>query len=114
MGRKHQNLTAIIYNKKNRILSIGKNSYTKTHPIMFKYGFKLGMIKKIYLHAEIAAIIRCENIEDAYRIEVYRTNIKGEYVSSKPCPICMEGIRQTPIRKLVYFDLNGIAVEEHI
>ena len=30
MSRKHS-LTAIIYDKKDRVLSIGQNSYTKTH-----------------------------------------------------------------------------------
>ena len=61
-------VTAIIYDKHGRALSIGKNSYTKTHPIMLKHGIKVGRPQKIYLHAEVEAILKCRNLDKAYRI----------------------------------------------
>ncbi len=105
-----QNMTAIIYNKRNKILSIGKNNYVKTHPLMYKVSKEINPIeypKKIYLHAEIDAIVKCENLKNAYRILVFRINAKGEYALAKPCPICEKAIReQTPI-KIVEFSVDN-------
>jgi deoxycytidylate deaminase len=95
---KKQNITAIIYDKKGRVLSIGKNSYTKTHPIMAKHAEELGEPYKQFLHAEIAAIIKCKQLDKAYRISVFREGAKGKYLNAKPCPICASAIQQTDIK----------------
>lgn len=91
-------VTAIIYDKKGRALSIGRNSYTKTHPLMFKNGVKVGRPQKIYLHAEVDAILKCRNLKKAYKISIFRYDWKGEPVCAKPCPVCMSVITQTPIK----------------
>lgn len=85
-----QNITAIIYDKKGNVLSIGKNSYVKTHPLQAHYAKRVGLDKKIYLHAEINAIIKCKQPEKAYKMLVVRTLANGTYGCAKPCPICSE------------------------
>jgi len=109
-----QNLTAIIKDKKGKILSIGKNSYTKTHPIMYNYAKKVEghYTKKVYLHAEIDAIIRCDDLEEAYKIEVYRINKHNQYALSKPCKVCMTAIKHTNIKVVGYIDDKGEYVEK--
>ena len=87
-----QDLTAIITDKRGRILSIGKNSYIKTHPLQALIAEKLKQPHKIFLHAEIDAIIKCRQLEKAYKIQIFRTNSKGEYLLAAPCSICKEAI----------------------
>lgn len=100
-----QNITAIIYDKRGRILSIGKNSYTKTHTIMAKYSERAGMPEKQYLHAEIDAIIKCKSLDKAYKIFVSRISTTGKPMLAKPCKICQSAIDKTGIQ-LVEWTVN--------
>lgn len=96
-------LTAIIYDKRGRILSIGKNSYVKTHPIQARYASKVGQDQRIYLHAEIQAIARCTCLERAHRMLITRFGSRGEPRLAKPCRICEEAIKDlTPIKRVEY------------
>lgn len=95
-----ENCTAIIYDKRGRILSIGKNSYVKTHTIQAKYAKRVGLDEKIYIHAEIDAIVKCKNIDKAHKILVMRTLKSGRYGLAKPCPICADAINDTPIKEI--------------
>lgn len=93
------NITAIIYDKRGRVLSIGKNSYIRTHPLQAKWAKKAGQdYHKVYLHAEVAAIVRCRNIEKAYKIVVTRFNRDGEPVNCKPCAACQLAIAYSGIK----------------
>ena len=96
-------LTATIYDKRGRVLSIGYNSYVKTHTIQAKYAAAVGLPEKQFIHAEMAAILKCRNLDKAYRIMVTRFNKKGEPLCAKPCKICMEAIR----------DMTNIQVIQH-
>ncbi len=96
-----QNITAILFDKKGNVLSIGKNSYVKTHPLQAKYAKKAGLDKKVFLHAEIDAIVRCKDLSRAYRIVVFRTLANGTMGSAKPCPICEAAIAAIPSIKVV-------------
>ena len=96
--RKKQNITAIIYDKRGRILSVGKNSYVKTHPLQAQLARKVGRIHCIFLHAEIQAIIKCEAIEKAYRIVVTQYDNDNKPCLAKPCIICMEAISSVGIK----------------
>jgi deoxycytidylate deaminase len=110
-------LTAVVKDKRGRILSIGKNSYSKTHPIMYKIAKSNGILdpKKIYLHAEVDAILKCKCSDKAYRLEVYRLNNKrNKHMKSKPCEICSEFIAQANIKEIVYYIDNEELVVEHI
>lgn len=107
--KKPFNLTAIIKDKKGNILSIGKNNYFKSHPLMTKLASKIGKhdTKKIFIHAEIDAIIKCKNFDKAYSIEIYRLDRTNSfYMPSRPCIICATSILETPIRKIIYCDDN--------
>ena len=98
MSRQLQQITAIIYDKRGRVLSVGQNSYIKTHPMQARLAQKVGLEHKIYLHAEISAITRCMDISRAHRILVTRYNRHGEPALAKPCPVCASAIRATPIK----------------
>lgn len=91
-------IVATIYDKRGRILSIGANSYTKTHPMQAKYAATVGLPHKQYLHAEIAAILRLSDVSKAHRIKVERYDAKGNPANAKPCPICDHVIRSAGIK----------------
>lgn len=91
-------LTAIIYDKKGKVLSIGQNSYIKTHPLQAKHAKKMGEPMKVYPHAEINAIIRCKDISKAHKIVVTRFHSNGKPANAKPCKICMSAIAKTNIK----------------
>jgi tRNA(Arg) A34 adenosine deaminase TadA len=98
----HQNLTAIIYDKKGNVLSIGKNSYIKTHPLQAKRAQEVGREAAVFLHAEIHAIVRCRDLEQAHRIFIARYDRNGSPRLAKPCPICQHALTFTPIKVIDY------------
>lgn len=91
-------ITAIISDKRGRVLSVGQNSYIKTHPIQAKHAIKVGRNDCVFLHAEISAIIKCKNINDAHKIFVSRFGDDGKTKLAKPCEICMSAISATNIK----------------
>lgn len=102
MSKKRHNLTAIIKDRKGNILSIGKNSYIKSHPVQAKWAELAGEPEKIFLHAEIHAIIQCDNIGKAYSIELYRYHSDGTPGNAKPCKICVGALAKTNIKIIRY------------
>lgn len=96
------NLKAIIYDRKGKILSIGQNSYYKTHPYQARLAKSCNLDHKIYLHAEIAAIIRCEDITKAHRMFISRIDQSGQSRLAKPCPICVKAIEAVGIKRIEY------------
>lgn len=102
MGTK-QNITAIIYDRKGRVLSIGKNSYIKTHPMMAKMAQEVGENKnKIFLHAEVDAIVKCRQLDKAHKIAIFRHNKFGRPLLAAPCSICQSAISKTSIKRIEY------------
>jgi deoxycytidylate deaminase len=81
-------LTAKIYDKRGRILSVGENSYWKTHPFQGSLSKQHGNGEQIYLHAEIAALVRLKDWSKAYKIRVERYSANGSPALAKPCKIC--------------------------
>lgn len=101
MSKRHK-VTAIIYDRKGNVLSIGQNNYVKSHPLQAKHAARVGEDYKIFLHAEIHAITRCANIAKAHSISIFRYNEQGEPVLAKPCAICTSAIKQTAIKKITH------------
>jgi len=95
---KRHHLTAIIYNKRGRVLSIGKNNYFKTHPVQKMYAQKAGLPDKEYLHAEVAAIVNCKDLSRAHRISILRYNTDGSPALARPCKVCMSAIEAAGIK----------------
>jgi len=100
--KKRFNITAIIYDKRGNVLSIGNNSYIKTHPLQARYAAAAGEPKKVFLHAEIHAITKCANIDKAHRMVVFRYAEDGSPAKAEPCKICRRALAKTPI-KIVEF-----------
>lgn len=98
MSRAKFDITAIIYDKRGRILAVGKNSYVKTHPLQHHHAHKVGLPEKQFLHAEIHAISRCKKLHKAHKISVMRFDASGKPRVAKPCPVCESAIRAAGIK----------------
>ena len=96
------NITAIIRDKKGRVLSIAKNSYLKTHPYQAKVAKKAGQPARIYLHAEVAAIVKLRDPTRAHSIDIIRVDSSGSPRLAKPCPCCALAIAQSGIKEITY------------
>lgn len=92
-----QDMTAIIYDRRGRVLSVGKNSYFKTHTLQAKHAAKVGTPDKQYLHAEVHAITKCRDLSKAYKIFVTRYGKTGQPLLAKPCPVCESAIKSAGI-----------------
>ena len=92
MSKRRFFILAKCYNKRGQLLSVGFNSYTKTHSIQKHFADLVGMPEKEYLHAEIAAIIRAKD-KKIYRITTERYDAHGNPVPSAPCPVCLRAIK---------------------
>lgn len=101
MSKQHE-LTAIIYDKRGRVLSIGKNSFIKTHPLQKKLAKKVGLPEKEFIHAEVAAIVRCSDLSKAASIKIFRFDSSGSPVLAKPCPICQSAIKSAGIKHIFH------------
>jgi deoxycytidylate deaminase len=101
MSIKHS-ITALIYDKKGKLLSIGTNSYVKTHPIQAKAAKAVGEPCRIFLHAEIAAIVRLKDWTKAHTMVLTRFKKDGSEGLSKPCKACQHVINLTGIHNVYY------------
>ena len=105
-------ITAEIYDRKGNLLSVGRNSYTlpsarrlpeaiKTHPLQKRYAIKANQPQKQYLHAEIAALIKCRSL-DAYKIVIKRVDKNGNTRLAAPCEVCQLAIKEAGIKVIEY------------
>lgn len=86
-------LTAYCYDKKGNLLSKATNNYNKTHPLQAYFASKVGHPARIYLHAEIAAIIKAGD-KKIHKLTITRFNPRTHTaLNAKPCPICQEAIK---------------------
>ena len=56
--------------KKNRVIVCATNNETKTHPIQAHWAQKVGRPQKIFLHAELSALVKAK--EEGDKIVVAR------------------------------------------
>jgi deoxycytidylate deaminase len=84
----------------NNIISIGENSYQKTHPMQSRLSHKCGIRNREYLHAEIASLVKNRILAES--IIVVRMTCSGLVRMARPCNICNLALREAGI-KYIYF-----------
>lgn len=95
--KQRQDITAIAYDKRGRIISVGKNSYVKTHPLQASFAKSIGKPDACYLHAEIDALIKARG-RTVHRLFVSRVNKHGQYCLARPCPSCQRAIEHFGVK----------------
>jgi deoxycytidylate deaminase len=96
MTKKRYIITAECYDKRGKLLSYATNSYKKTHPIQKHFAELAGEPARIYLHAEILAILRAGQ-QPIHTLVIKNTN--GYH--SDPCPTCRKAIEAYGIKQLI-------------
>jgi tRNA(Arg) A34 adenosine deaminase TadA len=94
-------LKATVRDKRGRILAIAHNSYAKTHPLQDHFAQLCGMKERPYLHAEIAALLKCKGVVP-YSIHVERYKKDGTPALAAPCPICAKAIKAWGVKHTTF------------
>lgn len=101
MSDKRFELTAFAYDKRGKLLASGENSYRKTHPLMKHFSSLCGHEHKIYLHAEVQALIRAGD-QKVHRLVVKRYGAQGDPLLAKPCEVCQKAIKAFGVAVVEY------------
>ena len=96
--RKKYAITALAYDKRGRLLSIGKNSYVHTHPLQAFFAKKAGRPQAIYIHAELSALIKAR--KPVYKLVVMRFANDGSPRNAQPCAACQAAIKYFGVKKV--------------
>lgn len=100
----------------HKIISVANNQI-KSHPIQKKLNnlrfYDINDTSKDLLHAELAAILKVTNKEDLVGavIFVYREDRNGHIACCRPCPACMQKIKEVGIKVIYYTTRDGICKE---
>lgn len=98
------------FDKRNKTLGVGTNSYKKTHPIQKFFAKLVQEPYKEFLHAEIAAILK-SNDQEIYSMQIDRFDKKGQPRLARPCPICMAALKAYNVKYIRYSTINGYIEE---
>ena len=99
---------AVLLNK-NKVVVTATNLETKSHPLQAKFAERVGLHQKIYLHAEISALVKCR--EECDTIVVARVNPQNKLRMARPCPICELALHEAGITKIHYTTNQGFLYE---
>lgn len=99
VGGQHRVVAICLY--KNKIVSVGVNSYTKSHTRQRRFAERAGTPEKEYLHAEVDAIIKAR-YRPIDKIVVIRFNKAEQLACAEPCSICKLAIKAAKIKYIEY------------
>lgn len=100
--RKKFLIRAKITDRKGNVLSIAENSYSKTHPIQARFANDVGLYHRIFLHAEIAALVKLKPNSKPFKIQIERFHKNGKPANAKPCSVCEAALRHWGIKHIEY------------
>ena len=103
---------------KGRVVSSGCNS-VKTHTLQKRYNkYRNNDALQHSMHAETSAIIGFMNLAHRTDIDpkdctvyIYREWKNGRLAMARPCPSCMQLLKDTGFKKIVYTTYDGVAKE---
>lgn len=64
------------------------------------YSRRTGKISAVFLHAEIAALVKAR--EPVYKMEILRFNANGEPVLAKPCEGCALALKEFGVQEIIH------------
>jgi len=97
---------AILLNR-NKVVATATNIETKTHPLQARFAERVGLHEKIFLHAEIAALVKCREECDTIVVARLGGHNHDELRMAKPCPVCALALKEAGIDKVHYTTNEG-------
>lgn len=95
-------ITAVVTDKQGNVISTAENNYSKSHPIQARFARSAGQPDRIYLHAEIAALVKMPRGAKPHKIFVSRYHKDGKPANAKPCTVCEAAIKHYGIKHVEY------------
>ena len=105
---------------KGKVITMGHNS-EKTHPIQMHYNQEFRNLnneiwEKHSLHAEMMCLNKLENVIDfsefnKVKLYIYRKTKSRPFGMSRPCPACMQRIKDLGIKNIFYTTNDGFVHE---
>ena len=92
---------------KNKVVTQAVNQDTKSHPLQARLADMVGLGEKIYLHAEIAALVKCRSEVDTIVVARLGGHYGDELRNAKPCPICSLALEQAGIQNIIWSSNDG-------
>jgi tRNA(Arg) A34 adenosine deaminase TadA len=102
MANRRHVITASICDKSGKLLASAVNNYNKSHPIQALFAQKAGEPERIYLHAEIAALVQLRKTDVPYSINITRYKKDGTPGNAKPCAVCEAALKHWGIKEVNY------------
>lgn len=93
--------------RKNKVIVSATNLEKKTHPLQASLAKKVGLKEKIYLHAEVNALIKSREKADTIVVARIGGHFHNELRNSCPCKICTLAIEESGIENIWYSTDDG-------
>jgi tRNA(Arg) A34 adenosine deaminase TadA len=97
--------------RKNKVVTTATNLDRKTHPFQAKLAKQVGLDPKIYLHAEIAALIKAKEEADTMIVARIGGHTQNELRNSCPCPICKTALEISNVKRIIYSTDEGFLLK---
>jgi deoxycytidylate deaminase len=105
---KNQHVSLIVY--KNKVLSVGRNSYKKTDRFAQIHKFQ----NFFYIHSELNAIKKVYRYVDLSKVTLINMRFSKDseqLLMARPCNDCMNLISAFNIKRVIYSDRSGKLVK---
>ncbi len=96
MTKKRYHIIASCYDSRGKLISSASNNHRKSHPIQAHFASLANEPVRIYLHAEILALLRAGD-KKVHTIHVRNTN----GADSTPCKVCALAIQQWGVKNVI-------------
>ena len=99
---------AVLLSSKGKVLTTAVNQERKSHPIQARIARSVGHPRIVFLHAEVAALLKLRHRQAASTVIVARLGGVGasELRMSRPCPVCEAYLRQHGVKDVYYSVTN--------
>ncbi len=111
MSPSRKKVGAVLYNSKRRVITTAVNNDYKSHPRQAWWAQRVGLDEKIYLHAEMACLIKAREAADTIVVVRLGGHDGKSLRNSKPCPICEPALRYAGIKHVYYSVTNKFSYE---
>ena len=102
---------AVLYNSKRRVITTAVNNDYKSHPRQAWWAQRAGLDEKIYLHAEMACLIKAREAADTIVVVRLGGHDGKSLRQAKPCKICEPALRYAGIKHVYYSVTNKFSYE---
>jgi tRNA(Arg) A34 adenosine deaminase TadA len=111
MSPSRKKVGAVLYNSKRRVITTAVNNDYKSHPRQAWWAQRVGLGEKIYLHAEMACLIKAREAADTIVVVRLGGHDGKSLRQSRPCPVCEPALRYAGIKHVYYSVTNKFSYE---